>query len=179
MQLFLHSSSFHVAYFIFVKKVCLQSWNQFWQVLLCPGFAQIWVYQTLKFRLSKQSLDIQAIKITENLSFVAFQFGIRCTVKTLSKNKITVMDSWSKITEAIRYLSTNELSRQENVLRSHIEEMGPKVVGKKTYSLDTLIRAYSYFSTSRSLYQKLRRDYKQPSVTTLTNLTSKVNNTSD
>ena len=37
-----------------------------------------------------------------------------------------------------------------------------------------VIRAYSYFSTSRSLYQKLRKDYKLPSVKTLTNLISKV-----
>ena len=55
------------------------------------------------------------------------------------------MNSWSRITEAIRYLSTKELTRQESVLKAHIEEMRPKAVGKKEYSLDTLIRAYSYF----------------------------------
>ena len=120
-----------------------------------------------------------AIRVFENLTFIAYQLGIECTVQTLSKNRMTTMNSWSRITEAIRYLSTKELNRQENVLRCHIEEMRPRTVGKKTYSLDTLIRAYSYFSTSRSLYKKLRRDYKLPSVKTLTNLTSKVNNTSD
>ena len=56
--------------------------------------------------------------------------------------------------------------------------MRPKAVDKRNMVL-TVIRAYGYFSTSKSLYRKLRKDYKLPSVKTLTNLISKVNNTSD
>ena len=57
--------------------------------------------------------------------------------------------------------------------------MRPKAVGKKEHGLDGYQSVQLLFSTSRSLYQKLRKDYKLPSVKTLTNLISKVNNTSD
>ena len=106
--------------------------------------------------------------------------GIECTVETLSTNRITKLDRWSRIEVAIRYLMINkETSRQENVLREQIESMAPRKVGERTYGPDILIRAYAYYSISRSLYGKLRRDYKLPGETTLSNLTAKVNNISD
>ena len=81
--------------------------------------------------------------------------GIECTVKTLSKNRITKLDSWSRIEEAIRYLINKEPSCQKNVLREQIKSMAPRKVVEKTYSPDILIRAYAYNSISRSLYGKL------------------------
>ncbi|XP_066911172.1 uncharacterized protein [Clytia hemisphaerica] len=57
--------------------------------------------------------------------------------------------------------------------------MKPPQVGKKLYSPQVLMRAFGYFSQSRSLYSRLRSDFKLPSIKTLTNISSKVNNTSD
>ena len=57
--------------------------------------------------------------------------------------------------------------------------MKPQQVGKKVYDPDTLRRAFTYYSTSRTLYRKLREDYKLPSEKTLSNLTSKVNKLTD
>ena len=47
------------------------------------------------------------------------------------------------------------------------------------YSTDISIRAFNYFASSRHLYSKLREDYQLPSIKTLQNMTSKVNNLSD
>ena len=120
-----------------------------------------------------------SLKICPSQSFVAYRMGIECTVETLSTNRITKLDRWSRIEVAIRYLINKETSRQENVLREQIESMAPRKVGERTYGPDILIRAYAYYSISRSLYGKLRRDYKLPGETTLSNLTAKVNNISD
>ena len=45
--------------------------------------------------------------------------------------------------------------------------------GEKTYSSDTIVQAFRYYSTSKSCYEKFRAAYKLPSVRTLRKLTSK------
>ena len=57
--------------------------------------------------------------------------------------------------------------------------MGCTPVGISTYPVEVMVRAFEYFATSRTLYRRLRDDYKLPSVQTLTNLTSKVSKLSD
>ena len=57
--------------------------------------------------------------------------------------------------------------------------MDARKVGEKTYSPEVIVRAFEYYATSRTLYNRLRKDYKLPSVKVLQNLTSKVNNLSD
>ena len=57
--------------------------------------------------------------------------------------------------------------------------MKPITVGKKLYKPEVLMRAFEYYATSRTLYKKLQKDYKLPSIKTLTNISSKVNNSSD
>ena len=52
--------------------------------------------------------------------------------------------------------------------------MAPVNVGKQLYGPDIIIRAFEYFATSRTLYNRLRRDFQLPSITTLTRITSKV-----
>ena len=49
-------------------------------------------------------------------------------------------------------------------------------VGEKKYAPETIARAFEYFCTSRSLYARLRDDFELPSITMLTNITSKVGN---
>ena len=105
--------------------------------------------------------------------------GVRCTIATLSKNRITKLDSWSKIEETIRYLSSRTLDHHKNVIQQQITNMEPQQVGKKLYSADVLVRAFEYYATSRCMYHKLRVDFKLPSIKTLSRITSKVNKLSD
>ena len=51
--------------------------------------------------------------------------------------------------------------------------MPSKIVGIK-YSSDIVIRAFEYFATSRTLYNRFRDDFQLPSLATLGRMTSKV-----
>ena len=46
--------------------------------------------------------------------------------------------------------------------------------GERMYSQELIVRAFQYFATSRSLYNRLRTDYQLPSIKTLTRITYKV-----
>lgn len=50
--------------------------------------------------------------------------------------------------------------------------MKPFTFGCKIYSPETNIRAFEYFSTSKTMFPKLRQDYA--SISTLTRINSKV-----
>ena len=51
--------------------------------------------------------------------------------------------------------------------------MAPKTVGIK-YSYDIVIRTFGYYSKSRTLYYRLRKDFQLPWLATLGRITSKV-----
>ena len=72
-----------------------------------------------------------------------------------------------------------EIDNKKDVLRQQMKSMKACCVGEKKYELDTIVRAFQYFATSRDTYNLLRNDYELPSVQTLTRLTSKVKNLSD
>lgn len=116
------------------------------------------------------------IKIYSTLRFMVYHNGVQCYVTTLSKNKLNVLDTWSKLEEAIRFLNVMEIDHKKIVLNQQITSMAPKPVGTKLYEPDMLIRAFEYFATSRSLYHRLRKDFQLPSVATLTRITSKISN---
>ena len=113
-------------------------------------------------------------KISESLKFETFHIGVKCYVTSLSKNRITKLDKWSKLEEALRFLHSKKLDNKTMVLVEQFSAMSTTPVGKKLYNHDIIIRAFEYFSTSRCLYSKLRNDYALPSIQTLTRITSKV-----
>ena len=108
-----------------------------------------------------------AILIDKNLSFSAFHLGVECKIPSLSAFRLKKLDAWSKVEEAIRFLRCKETSRHQNILKEQIDSMKAQPKGSKVYSPDVLIRAFNYYSTSRALYEKLREDFKLPSVKTL------------
>lgn len=117
-----------------------------------------------------------SIKVFRDLTYESYHTGVQCKInKTVGKR----VNSWSKLDEAMRYLRCMDPSRHEIVLQEQIASMKPQQVGKKMYSPEVVVRAFSYFATSRCTYEKLRADYKLPSVRTMTNITSKVNNIDD
>ena len=103
-----------------------------------------------------------SVKIKTDLTYEAFHAGIQLTAPSLSENRITKLDSWSKLEEVIRFLRFKENSHKENVLQQHIQCMNPQIIGEKMYLTDIIIRAFNYFASSRHLYSKLREDYELP-----------------
>ena len=89
------------------------------------------------------------------------------------------LNTWSRIEEVIKFLHNKVDSQHEKVLKEQIKCMEPKPVGKKVYTPEQMTRAFEYYATSRSLYGRLRKDYKLPSVKALSCLTSKVSQLSD
>ena len=120
-----------------------------------------------------------AIKIFRDLTFEAFHSGARVHITSLSKNRISRLDKWSRVEEAVRFLKNSEMTQHQKVIKQQIETMNVKKVGEKTYSPEVIVRAYEYYATSRTTYNRLRNDLKLPSVRVLQNITSKVNNLSD
>ena len=98
---------------------------------------------------------------------------IKCTISTLSKNRVMTVHAWSVFEEIIRYLKNVEIDNKKCVLQEHLSTMAP-TVGKTMYSQELIVRAFQYFATSRSLYNRLRIDYQLLSIKTLTRITSKV-----
>ena len=68
---------------------------------------------------------------------------------------------------------------KKEILQQQLQAMGPKKVGKPVYSPAFMVRAFQYFATSRSLYERLRHDFQLPSVQTLTRITSRVSKLSE
>ena len=125
--------------------------------------------------LSSSSLCIQSselsgcvpkfiIKIEDTLKFETFHMGVRIPIPWLYKNNITQLQSRSTIEKLVRHLSTYEVSHQVNVIREQMSSMSSCSVGKKMYSPNAIVRAFEYFSMSRSLYKKLRNDFQLPSI---------------
>lgn len=71
------------------------------------------------------------------------------------------------------------MDNKKEILQQQLLAMGPKKVGRPVYSPAFVVRAFQYFATSRSLYQRLRHDFQLPSVQTLTRITSRVSKLSE
>ena len=109
-------------------------------------------------------------KVNENLKFSCFHLGVQISIPSLTKNRITTLNSsWSAIEKVIDYLIQHKETKKVKVLHQQIQVMGPVKVGAKLHDLHIVVRAFEYFATSRSLYSKLRDDYQFPSIRTLTN----------
>ena len=102
-----------------------------------------------------------------------YHCGIRCTISTLSKNRVMTVHAWSVFEEIIRYLSNMKIDNKKCVLQEHVSAMAA-TAGKRIYSQELIVRTFQYFATSRSLYNRLRIHYQLPSIKTLTRITSKV-----
>ena len=66
------------------------------------------------------------------------------------------------------------MSHKKNIIQQQLSSMAPVNVGLQSYGPEIIVRAFEYFATSRTLYNRLRIDQQLPSVTTLTRITSKV-----
>ena len=75
------------------------------------------------------------IKIFPSLKFETFHGGVKCFVSSLTANRITKLDTWSRFEEAVRYLKFRENSRQQDFFLEQVHVMQPQVVGKSVSSV--------------------------------------------
>ena len=132
------------------------------------------IIQSSEFQ-EKSGIPHFLLKVKNDLSFEAYHAGIKCTIKSLSKNRVTVLDTLSKLQEAVRYLFCLEIDQKKSVLLEQVTSMSSLIqVGDKKYTPAVIVRAFEYFVISRSLYKRLREDFELPSIPTLTRITSHV-----
>ena len=113
------------------------------------------------------------LNLSSKLKYETYHCGCLCYVTNLSKYHVTILDKWSNLAEAIRYLINVELSIKKQVIVESLSSMKVLSIGDTLYSSNTIVRAFEYFSVSRALYKRIRNDYQLPSVSTLQKLTSK------
>ena len=113
------------------------------------------------------------LRIYKNLRFETIHYGVKCYFSNLSQNHINTVDTWSKLEEITRYLNSMVFEHKKNILSQHFLAKASKMVGIK-YSSDIVIRAFEYYATSRTLYNRIRDYFQLPSLATLGRMTSKV-----
>ncbi|XP_078486390.1 uncharacterized protein LOC144744898 [Ciona intestinalis] len=95
-----------------------------------------------------------AVKLLKDFHYECFHLGIRISVSSLAANKIYTLDRWSRIAEAVNYLIIVEGSHTTKVLSDYRNSItAAHSVGKPVYSVEALVRAFSYFSSSRATYE--------------------------
>ena len=121
------------------------------------------------------------LKIFQNLKFVAFHAGIKCVVTPLSrkKNRIYVLNMWSKIETAITFLGKMVVDPQKLVIHQQLDSMGQSGVGKTIYRPEEYVRAFGLYASSRSTYESFREYYKLACIRTLQRITAKISNLAD
>ena len=97
--------------------------------------------------------------IYNNLHFEIFHYEVKYYISSLSKIRINTVDTLSKLEEIIRYLNSMAFDPKKNILSQQFSAMAPKMVGIK-YSSDIVICAFGYYATSRTLYNRLRDDFR-------------------
>ena len=98
--------------------------------------------------------------------------GIKINLPCLVTNRITIFNSWSAVEEIVNFLHNYEEPHKTRVIHQQMQAMRGNGGNKSLYSAEMLVRAFSYFVVSRSLYQKMRKDLQLPSIATLTRITS-------
>ena len=103
-----------------------------------------------------QGIPTFMLLISETLKFEAFHIGVKVNVPSLSRNRVSCIDRWSLLEQALDSLASRETTSKLEVLKQQVDSMSCKSVGESLYNPDIMTRAFEYFTTSRSLYNRLR-----------------------
>ena len=112
------------------------------------------------------------LKIKRDFSYKAYHSGIKCTIASLSQNRITHITRWSQIEETVRFKKIFTSSQKQNILHEQVATMGFKSICERKYSNATIVRAFCYFALSKTAYRRFCQDFELPSISTLTRLIS-------
>ena len=88
------------------------------------------------------------LKINGDLSFEAFCLGVKCTITSISRNRVSQFTRWSQIEEAVRFLQTCTPSWKAHILHEQAASLGAQQVGERKYSNSTVVRDFTYFAIS-------------------------------
>ena len=127
-----------------------------------------------------QGIPTFVIIILRNLKFEAYHLGVKTIISTLSKKRITTIDRWSRIDDAVMFLNSMEIEHKKAVLLRNIKSLGvSSQVGERVYDMETMVSCFDYASRDRTLYNSLKQDYPFPCLKTLQRITSKMSNVDD
>ena len=119
-------------------------------------------------------IPLFSLDVNEDFAFKAYHCGSRCRLKNLEAHYIKKINRQSPIEEAIRFLNNLEITRKQATTRNQNFLLAPIRIDNHKYKNETIIQAFEHFVTSRLGYSKFRRDFKLPSISTSTLLTTKV-----
>ena len=84
------------------------------------------------------SVPVFLLEIFDNFEYKACHIGVSCVIPSLSTNRITTLDRWSRLLVAITDLNNMEVSHKKKILADQKHSMGTHYVGKRVYSTETL-----------------------------------------
>ena len=90
------------------------------------------------------------LRINDDFSYESFHGGVKCSVASLHANQVFKIARWSQIAEALRFLNSMEVSHKTEIIHQHIKAMNPNVASNQKCCPETILRAFEYFSLSRS-----------------------------
>ena len=73
------------------------------------------IFQSVDF-LCNTGVPRFILRIYKNLTFEAFHSGVRCTVNILCQNRVYVLNRWSNMQEAVRFLYCLEMTPNKKVI---------------------------------------------------------------
>ena len=109
---------------------------------LIHNFRQFHIpFHTLKYDdcLCLQSKSISdgiplfLLKIYHDLRYETFHLGVKVHVTSLTKNRVTKLDKWSRLEEALRFLNLRVCDRKQEVLQEQFQAMHVTPIGQKIF----------------------------------------------
>ena len=99
----------------------------------------------LQSKSLSDGIPVFLIKIYEDLRYETFHLGVKVYVTSLTKNRVSKLDKWSRLEEALRFLNLRETDHKQDVLREQLQAMHVTPIGQKVFSPEIIIRAFEYF----------------------------------
>ena len=90
-------------------------------------------------------ITVFLLKIYNDLRYETFHLGVKVYVTSLSRNRVSKLDTWSRLEEALRFLNVREVDQKVKVLQEQFQAMRVTPTGQKFYSAEIIIRAFEYF----------------------------------
>ena len=157
-------------------KTCISNRHEFRSPTVAYNYDTSLYIQSVVF---SEGVPKFILEIQQSLNFKTFHMGINVSVHFIVKDKIRILNSCSAIDEIV----TQSFETAHKILRHEFHQqlkiVSSNSVGTKLYSPNVIVRAFSYFASSRSLYNRIRSDFKFPSIRTLTRITSSFSKQSD
>ena len=99
----------------------------------------------LQSTLFSDSIPLFLIKIYNDLRYETFHLGVKVYVTSSSRKRVSKLDTWSRLKEALWFLIIREVDQKLKVLQGQFDAMRATPIEQKVYSAEIIIRALSTF----------------------------------